>query len=562
MREEFLGELSVFDNNIPDLFNNYYRLKCPNKVEAEEIIERTCSFAGTETNPTGLKTLVSDLARIEKGEPVVAEPSNGNGLSETFVQRDIVAPPYLQIACQRLWNVRYPSKDGNADKPAVEHDKQATANGQFLSDYQTGFARTMLRQFCREKFLSLSFRERALLADAFDFLVTKNGAKIAYELDSLASHMQVHQNILKSVLLKLSRSDSRILRMSKGPDGSLWFELYHDMYGSIVDEWKRSYRMERRAALQRNLMLAGMLLGIILVIAGAIVSFHHWYSEPQHYQKLLATADLQDSNKYPENLSAYIKLRETLGYRSRARKLWAEAWERRAHQAERQENESESFLFWLTAASEAPPKERAQSLAEVSNYLDSGDFKSLQATIRFEGAFSAIGINPPIFSDNGQALLKITSDLRIWKWNTNSGVLLTTSPPLQLDDQRSPRRPDSGPEVTTQSREPFIRAAAGNFVGGFDSNKFYVWTIDKGTIVWSAWRTGQPAASAPTAQPVTGGKKVFYGGGNYGTRTVEPSVAFSPDGQYFATVDDAGSTQTYTLGNKQRQPCVAAARGA
>ena len=40
MRDDFLGRLSVFDNRIPDLFNNYYRLKSPTVAQAREIIRR------------------------------------------------------------------------------------------------------------------------------------------------------------------------------------------------------------------------------------------------------------------------------------------------------------------------------------------------------------------------------------------------------------------------------------------------------------------------------------------------------------------------------------------
>ena len=60
MREEFLGELSIFDNLIPDLFNNCYRLKNATRAEAEDIIMRTALTRKVETGP-GLEPLVEDL---------------------------------------------------------------------------------------------------------------------------------------------------------------------------------------------------------------------------------------------------------------------------------------------------------------------------------------------------------------------------------------------------------------------------------------------------------------------------------------------------------------------
>src|ERR1700741_2323319 len=238
MREEFLGELSIFDNKIPDLFNNYYRLKCPTKVEAEEIIERTCSYVKMPVSNEKLGSFVSELTLIDK-----ADLAKENGAAvETAFERDIIAPPFLQIACQRLWDRQYVSGNGaNGNK-----------TGDFLVDYQAGDAHAMLRSFCHEILSTFNQHDRTLLADAFDFLVTKKGAKMAYELSSLAEHMNVKEDALKSVLQKLSRPEKRILRETNAPNDSLWFELYHDMYGPIIDEWKRAYRAERTAALRRE----------------------------------------------------------------------------------------------------------------------------------------------------------------------------------------------------------------------------------------------------------------------------------------------------------------------
>jgi hypothetical protein len=60
IREEFLGELSVFDNKISDLFNNYYRLKNPSKRQAREIIAATVRSKGVEPSEK-MDLLVQDL---------------------------------------------------------------------------------------------------------------------------------------------------------------------------------------------------------------------------------------------------------------------------------------------------------------------------------------------------------------------------------------------------------------------------------------------------------------------------------------------------------------------
>ena len=250
MREEFLGELSVFDNRIPDLFNNYYRLRYPEKDEAKYIIEQTCGRVDVELDVDKLDKLVDDLSTIEKsfeGGRVDGETAK----TVRFVRRNFVPPPYLQIVCDTLWKEQF----DNPVQPAT-----VTTNGdepeqkpvRFLENYKAGDekaengeesgAQKAVREFCKAK-LSPPFLkkwEQSLAARAFGFLVTKQGAKMAYELRSLASHMDERVWPVRHTLQKLSRPDARILRETRGPEGSYWFELYHDMYAGVVDRWKRN----------------------------------------------------------------------------------------------------------------------------------------------------------------------------------------------------------------------------------------------------------------------------------------------------------------------------------
>lgn len=532
MREEFLGELSVFDNNIPDLFNNYYRLKCPNKLEAGEIIERTCSFANVETDQARLTDLVTDLARIERGEPIAADSGSSIDAEEAFIDRDLVELPYLQIACQRLWDRQFSAEPG------------ATA-GTFPADYQTGNARRMLKLFCHEKLSSLNDSERAILADAFDFLVTKKGAKIAYELSSLAEHMQVNEDVLKSVLLKLSKPDSRILRESKGPDGSLWFELYHDMYGSIIDEWKRTYRLNQRASFRKKIKRAGLFmgatLGVMLLVAGSIAAINHWYLEPHRNQETLRNARLEEPKEYQKNHDAYIRLKGTLGYEKTAKELWAQAWKRRAHLAERQGNAPEALLFLLMAAAEGPPEQETSALSLLDNYWTQSDYKSLLATVRMDPG------NEPRFSSDGKTLFGVTADRRVLQWDTASGLTTSESKSLQLEDARDQR--DQRPNGQGPARVPFIRAAVGNLVAGFEGNsldrKFYIWKLDTGSLLWSS-----PATDKATTADGSGGQGVGYG---FDDPDDFSPIFFSRDGKYFATLD-RNTAQIYHLTLDDKQP--------
>jgi len=558
MREEFLGELSVFDNKTPDLFNNYYRLKCPNKQEAEEIIELTCNIVNVSTNGEKLKVLVRDLARVDKEKTV---SSGGSVAGDGSLVRDIVPPPYLQIACQSLWDQQFRTNNGSP----VE-DTNGLDQDHFLANYQTGQARQMLRLYCRQKLASLNQSERALLAGAFDYLVTKQGAKMAYELSTLAEHMQVKVAVLKSVLVKLSIPESRILRQTNGPGGALWFELYHDMYGPIVDEWKRSYQLEEKAKIRRIFKTAAALVVVFALIAAVVWSFDYWWKKPRQYEKTLLAANLQDPKSFGEGKLAFENLRDTWGFENRAKRLWAETWGRRAKLAEKQERSQEALLSWLTAAAEGPPGQEGTFLAQAEPYLGVDGFGSLLGSFQLKSDASVPG-SAPLFSADGKTLLSLTTDMKVSQWDTRTSELIR-EPSLELDDpdpsgrpgpsSPGPSRPPeaSGPPGATSgptrnqrtpqtpeqgySSEIRIQAAGGNLIGGVSGNlrgpRFFIWRADNGKKFWKS------GPNKPTPGPQNAGAGY---GSSYGFQGA--AISITTDGRYFATLDQQGSAQLYNV---------------
>ena len=101
MREEFLGELSVFDNRIPDLFYNYYRLKHPTREQGHSIIERSCAQQGTPIDEERLQWLLADLSKILRGLGVTKRSRDTGALDE--VETDRIVLPYTQLVCETLW---------------------------------------------------------------------------------------------------------------------------------------------------------------------------------------------------------------------------------------------------------------------------------------------------------------------------------------------------------------------------------------------------------------------------------------------------------------------------
>lgn len=431
MREEFLGELSIFDNKIPDLFNNYYRLKYPSKDEAADIIALTCQLSRVDPDEGNLEKLVDDLSKIEKGSGSFAERSTNLDEANTrVIKRNFVAPPYLQIACERLWNQQYGAAAESTAASSQQGPSDAPKFAKFLVHYQAGNgdakgtapggdAQKALREFCQEKLSSpfLSPSQQDIAARAFSFLVTKQGAKMAYELRSLASHMDESVPPLKAALEKLSQDEAKILRETRGPDRSHWFELYHDMYATIVEDWKVKYLKRRR---RRNLARVGVavliLPGLLLLVLAALI----WVINPRDHRRKLTDfkaqingPNLEQQPGYRDAVSAFTSLENTPGYGQTARSLWADILERRAQWFAMNNDPTSALLSLLKAASmksDAAEKRRLLKTAEVLMGTAGG---SLIGTYCNDCASASL-------SNDGKSLLTMNQDGQVRLWDAGS----------------------------------------------------------------------------------------------------------------------------------------------
>lgn len=431
MREEFLGELSIFDSKIPDLFNNYYRLRYPNKEEAEDIIARTCQLSGVEAHQDRLTALVEDLSKIEKGSGTFSERSTHREASKTrVIRRTFVAPPYLQIACERLWQHQY-GATGAAPAVPLSSKTKAKPFDKFLNNYKAGNgdstggepggdAQKALRDFCQEK-LSPPFLTRTqqdLIARAFGFLVTKQGAKMAYELRSLAEHMDESVFPLKTALEKLSTDEAKILRESRGPDRSYWFELYHDMYATIVEEWKIGHLKlkKRRALIRAAAVAAGFPVLLILIFA-----LFHWIINPALYMRQLESfktnisgSNLEQQNNYPDAVAAFSSLKGTYGYKRTANSLWADILARRAQWFETANDPSSALLSLLKAAAMESDTRKSNRHLKDAEVLLGTENTGLLAT--FCHVCEVASLSP-----DGTMVLTMNRDGPARLWNARSG---------------------------------------------------------------------------------------------------------------------------------------------
>ena len=116
MREDFLAELSVFRDQVPDLFSNHYRLQPLSMEQAREAIVRPVERPafGFRYEPELVTALMHDLAERHKARQELRRPDLPQLLPTA------IEGPYLQIVCRELWEREQHSPDKTFHKKTYD----------------------------------------------------------------------------------------------------------------------------------------------------------------------------------------------------------------------------------------------------------------------------------------------------------------------------------------------------------------------------------------------------------------------------------------------------------
>ncbi len=259
MREDFALELNAFKPRLPTLlFENFYRLEKLDRLSAERAIVDPARLAGCGYEPELLAQLLVDL--VDKG----VQAQGGAALLGRSVDSGagLVDPPYLQIVCARLWQLK-------GDEACVR-----------LATYQgAGGVDGILRYFLDDALGVLTHAEKKLASRAFDYLAARRGLKMAYPVDVLAHILRVKEVVLGRVLAKLARRGMNILR-DQTRQGVVWYELYHDMFSDSIEQWNRAWK-ERQHQRRQRVMLALLLVAglVFAVLADSL----YWIYKNDHF---------------------------------------------------------------------------------------------------------------------------------------------------------------------------------------------------------------------------------------------------------------------------------------
>jgi WD40 repeat protein len=266
LREDSVAKLDRFRAQIPNVLANYIRLDYLDRESGREAIvgpirrynELLADQPPVEIEPDLVEVVLDqvttgrvELGRVGRG---TVDGSDGDGRIET---------PFLQLVMQRLW----------------EHDIGSGSNILRRSTLEElGGAEQIVRDHLDRAMAALSPRQKEVAASVFNHLVTPSGTKIAHAVPDLARYAGVEAAELSPVVSTLEQQ--RIVRPVAADNGVSRVEIYHDVLGDAVLDWRTAHETERRldderrSAARRHRRLLGLLVvaaGLLAVMAGVTV---------------------------------------------------------------------------------------------------------------------------------------------------------------------------------------------------------------------------------------------------------------------------------------------------
>ncbi|HEY6422603.1 MAG TPA: WD40 repeat domain-containing protein [Pseudonocardiaceae bacterium] len=317
IREDALAELDRFKGRVPRLYDNHLRLAHLGRNAAREAITGPVDHYNQVVPPGSAMAVEPDLTealldQVRIGHLIVAPGGEASGGAADG--RDDIETPFLQLVLTKLWDAERASGSSTLRRGTLD---------------ELGGAQTIVQTHLKTVMDELSPEQREVAADVFRYLVTTSGSKIALTSQDLADLSGVPVSSVRDLLQSLSAGRQSILRPVRPPpgvSGPSRYEIFHDVMGAAVLDWRRQYvaqreqavaqraqaeasrklvaeREEARAEAQatRRRLLQTRLLGaslvVVLLVAGALGWRNYLNSHEAAKQRLLseAAASLSDN---------------------------------------------------------------------------------------------------------------------------------------------------------------------------------------------------------------------------------------------------------------------------
>ncbi len=249
VREDALAWLDRFKTSLPNLLDNYVRIKHLDQTAARRAIVGPLERYNRECPPSSQVTIEDDLIDtvlhdIRYGELELG--ARGKGLRGYEPGSDepegTVETPFLQLVMRRVWDAEM-AEDSRTLRLATLTQR-------------LGGARHIVKTHLNVSMSALPREQQRVAAKVFQYLVTPSGTKIAHIPADLALYTRVEEAQLAPVLARLAHTDLRILRRVPAPSGGevAAYEIFHDVLAPAILGWQaQQAEEEARADLERRL---------------------------------------------------------------------------------------------------------------------------------------------------------------------------------------------------------------------------------------------------------------------------------------------------------------------
>lgn len=245
IREDALAGLDRFKGRVPHLFDNYLRLAHLSRDAARAAIEGPLDRYNSLVPPDrtmslGRGVIETLLDQVRTGQVRVAPegtaPDDFAPDAPASDDRGDIETPYLQLVLTRLWDSERATGSSSLRRSTLD---------------DLGGAQTIVQTHLDNVMAGLSPAQVDVAADVFHHLITTSGTKIALPAEDLAEWSGLPVSAVRDLLETLSAGPQRILRPvppAVGVEGPPRYEIFHDVMGSAVLDWRRRYVAKRQQA--------------------------------------------------------------------------------------------------------------------------------------------------------------------------------------------------------------------------------------------------------------------------------------------------------------------------
>ncbi|MGH3771336.1 MAG: hypothetical protein ACRDRW_08070 [Pseudonocardiaceae bacterium] len=317
IREDALATLDRFKGRVPRLYDNYLRLAHLGRDAAQAAIEGPLDHYNQVVPQDSAMAVEPELTvtlldQVRSGHLVVAPEGMASGPAADG--REDIETPYLQLVLIRLWEAERASRSAVLRRGTLD---------------ELGGAQTIVQTHLHTVMAGLPPEQIEVAAEVFHYLVTTSGSKIALTAQDLADLSGEPVSSVRELLRSLSVGRRSILRPVPPPAGVAGpprYEIFHDVMGAAVLDWRRDYvarraqaeasrtllaerekaaaerekaqaeaQATRRRLRQTRLLAAG--LAVVLLIAGVLSVRSYYDKRDLREQRFLsAAAEYRDEN--------------------------------------------------------------------------------------------------------------------------------------------------------------------------------------------------------------------------------------------------------------------------